>query len=73
MSNYLKVENHSDLVRDVNTGAILSKDSSSYQSYINNRNRAISEQQRIANLESEISDIKTLLHTLIGKLDGSKF
>jgi len=71
MSEYLKVENHSDLVRDTNTGAILSNDSSSYQLYINNRNRAISEKQRIENLESELSDIKCLLHTLIGKLDGS--
>jgi len=72
MPEYLKVENHSDLVRDVNTGAILSQDSSSYQLYINNRNRAISEKQRIENLESELSDIKTLLNTLIGKLDVSK-
>lgn len=72
MPEYLKVENHSDLVRDTNTGAILSKDSSSYQLYINNRNRAISEKQRIENLESELSDIKTLLNTLIGKLDVSK-
>lgn len=72
MPDYLKVENHSDLVRDTNTGAILSNDSSSYQLYINNRNRAISEKQRIENLESELSDIKCLLHTLIGKLDVSK-
>lgn len=72
MTEYLKVENHSDLVRDTNTGAILSNDSSSYQLYINNRNRAISEKQRIENLESELSDIKCLLHTLIGKLDVSK-
>lgn len=71
MPEYLKVENHSDLVRDTNTGAILSNDISSYQLYINNRNRAISEKQRIENLESELSDIKTLLNTLIGKLDGS--
>lgn len=71
MPDYLKVENHSDLVRDTNTGAILSNDSSSYQLYINNRNRAISEKQRIENLESELSDIKCLLRTLIGKLDGS--
>ena len=71
MPEYLKVENHSDLVRDTNTGAILSNDISSYQLYINNRNRAISEKQRIENLESELSDIKCLLRTLIGKLDGS--
>lgn len=71
MSNYLSVENHSDLVRDINTGAIISKDSSGYQAYINNRDRAISEQQRITNLETELSDIKSLLHILIGKLDGN--
>ena len=72
MPEYLKVENHSDLVRDVNTGAILSQDSSGYQSYINNRNRALSEQQRITNLENELSEIKSLLQVVIGKLDGSK-
>lgn len=72
MTEYLKVENHSDLVRDINTGAIISKDSSSYQTYINNRNRALSEQRRISELESELSDIKVLLKELIGKIDVGK-
>ena len=65
---YKKVEGHSDLVRDMQSGAIINNDTTAYQSYIALKEQKLREKQRIDNLEQEIGEIKSLLKDLINKL-----
>ena len=72
MSDYLKVQGHSNLVRDMNTNAIINKDKSAY----NLARRRAEEAQRqrdeirgatreINNLKCEMHEIKSMLKTLL--------
>ena len=72
MSDYLKVQGHSNLVRDMNTNAIINKDKSAY----NLAKRRAEEAQRqrdeisgatreINNLKCEMHEIKSMLKTLL--------
>ena len=72
MSDYLKVQGHSNLVRDMNTNAIKNKDKSAY----NLAKRRAEEAQRqrdeirgatreINNLKCEMHEIKSMLKTLL--------
>tara|TARA_B100001939_G_C16891151_1_gene595462 strand:- start:919 stop:1152 length:234 start_codon:yes stop_codon:yes gene_type:complete len=55
---YLKVEGKTDLVRDTDTNAIINVDKSGYQAYITNREKLLSDKERIEKLETKVSDIK---------------
>ena len=72
MSDYLKVQGHSNLVRDVNSHAIINKDKNAY----NLAKRRAEEAQRqrdeirgatreINNLKCEMHEIKSMLKTLL--------
>ena len=72
MSDYLKVQGHSNLVRDTRTHAIINKDKSAY----NLAKRRAEEAQRqrdeirgatreINNLKCEMHEIKSMLKTLL--------
>lgn len=65
---YKKVEGHSDLIRDMDSGAIINNDTTAYQNYINLRNEKIKEKEKVERLESEIYEIKMILKELINKL-----
>ena len=65
---YKKVEGHSDLVRDTQSGAIINNDTTAYQNYIALREQKLREKERIENLEQDVSELKTLLKELINKL-----
>ena len=74
--DYLKVEGHSNLIRDPNTNSIINTNMSEYQEYILRRNAKSEENQQIQNLESDVAnmkddltEIKSLLRSLV---DGSK-
>jgi hypothetical protein len=67
----MKVEGHSDLVRDENTNAILNTNSSEYDNYIRRRAKRMQGTDRIDNMEDDlkslkddINEIKTLLKAL---------
>lgn len=66
---YKKVEGHSDLVRDENSGAVINNNATAYQNYISLRDQKLKESQRIQNLESEVGEIKSLLKELLNKLE----
>lgn len=66
--NYKKVEGHADLIRDLESGAIINNDKTAYQSYIELRNQKLKEKSRIDKLESDVDEIKSLLHKLLDKL-----
>jgi len=74
MSNYLKVEGHSDLVRDTNTNAVVNKNRSAY--LMAKRRAEEAQRQRdeirgatreINNLKCEMHEIKDMLKTLLDK------
>ena len=72
MSNFIPVEGSTDLVRDPNTDQIINTNESAYQQYITRRQKRKSEKERaltveqdLANLKSELSEIKSLLKELV--------
>ena len=69
---YHGVKGHSDLLRDPNTTSIVNSNNSDYEKYIARRNakREQSQQtenieQDLANLKSEMNEIKSLLKELV--------
>ena len=74
MSSFLKVEGHSDLVRDTNTNAVVNKNRNAY--LMAKRRAADAQKQRdeirgatreINNLKCEMHEIKSMLKTLLDK------
>ena len=72
MSNYIPVEGNADLVRDPNTDKIINTNESAYQQYITRRQKRKSEKEKaltveqdLANLKSELGEIKSLLKELV--------
>ena len=72
MSDFIKVEGNDNLVRDRNTNQIINTNESEYQQYIARRKRkkiekekALSVEEDLANLKSEMSEIKSLLKELV--------
>ncbi len=53
--------------RDTETQAIVNKNNLAYQSYVQNRDKLLSDKERIDKLENEIGDIKSMIQTLIDK------
>ena len=76
----MKVEGHTNLVRDEHTNAILNANSSEYDNYIRMRARRKQGTDRIDNMEDDlkslkddINEIKTLLKALSNGLKHSYF
>ena len=72
MTNYIPVEGNSDLVRDPNTNQIINTNTTAYEQYINRRKqrklekeKALTVEQDLASLKSEMSEIKSLLKELV--------
>ena len=57
----LRVKDHDGLYKDSSTGAIINKDTSGYQQYVQNREKLLSDKERLDSIENDINDIKTLL------------
>jgi|TARA_B100001964_G_scaffold23284_1_gene23369 hypothetical protein len=69
---YIKVKDHSDLVRDPQTQSIINTNRSAYDEYISRRDanneadqKSKSMEEDLANLKGEIGEIKDLLHQLV--------
>lgn len=65
------IEGKDGFFRDSVTGAIVNRNKTDYENYINARNRLSSEKERVDNLEqkmdnlqNDLSDIKTLLQVI---------
>jgi hypothetical protein len=70
----IRVLDHDNLRRDPNSGAIIDVDTRSYNNYLSQREARIKQQERyqqledrINNIDSDLSDIKTLLTRLLEK------
>ena len=62
---YHKVKDNSDLVRDPKNGSILNTNSMDYDKYVTQRQSNKDTDQELADLKSEISEIKSLLKELV--------
>ena len=72
MKDFIPVEGNADLVRDPNTDQIINTNQSAYQQYITRRQKRKSEKEKaltveqdLANLKSELGEIKSLLKELV--------
>ena len=65
----VRVEGHPDLYRDMDTGAIINKDTSGYQQYLSNFANRKNTKKELDQLKTDVSEIKSLLKELI---NGSK-
>ena len=70
----IPVKDHRNLYRDGSSTAIVNTDSVGYQAYVANREKLLSDKQRIDNLETKVeeikgdlTDIKNLLVQLVDK------
>ncbi|MBC95280.1 hypothetical protein CL649_00190 [bacterium] len=68
----LKVEGHSDLIRDPKTNSIVNTNSLEYEKYVarrkastQNSDRVESIEQDLSNLKNEINEIKSLLKEIV--------
>ena len=71
---FAKVKDHDNLVRDMNSKAILNTDKLALQEYYQKREMAkkelsekVESKQRLDKIENEMSEIKDLLRELIGR------
>jgi hypothetical protein len=71
---FAKVKDHDNLIRDMNSKAILNTDKLALQEYQQKRELAkkelaekIESKQRLDKIENEMSEIKDLLRELIGR------
>lgn len=75
----LKVKDHPTLYRDPNSKAILVVDQTARQNYINQRTLAKKAlestdnlQAEMSNMKQELSELKEMLHILIGRSNSDK-
>jgi len=75
MTDYIKVEGHPGLVRDKSSQAIINSNKEEYKSYLYNRQRKLEELNRmeevenqIENINTELSEIKSLMTKILDKL-----
>jgi|TARA_B100000242_G_scaffold272115_1_gene224774 ATP-dependent RNA circularization protein (DNA/RNA ligase family) len=67
----LKIEGHSDVMKDTETGAVININSNEIENARKRKAIRRQEKEEIENLKNEVSDIKKMLGTIIEKLDGS--
>ena len=68
--NHLKVKDNDHLYRDVNTGAIINTDRSSFEKYKRSKLKFQNMEHELDYLNREINEIKSLLRQLVNT-DGS--
>lgn len=56
--NYLKVEGHSNLLRDPNTNSIINTNMNEYEEYMRRKNSKNEENLKIQNIEEDLTNIK---------------
>jgi|TARA_B110000977_G_C10998969_1_gene463035 hypothetical protein len=74
MGEQLKVEGHTDLVRDINSQAIINTNNVAYNAAVSRSNLAQKQRdelrdatREINNIKCEMHEIKSLLQQLVGK------
>lgn len=68
--SYIKVEGHSSLVRDIDTGAILNINKDEINAARKRKLERRQKEKEFEDLKNEVGDIKNMLTKIIEKLDG---
>ena len=68
--SYVKVEGHSSLVRDIDTGAILNINKDEINAARKRKLERRQKEKEFEDLKNEVGDIKNMLTKIIEKLDG---
>jgi len=63
----IKVEGHSNLYRDENTGAIVNCDTTGYNQYINSIAQKDLRKKELDEMKKDINEIKFLLREILNK------
>jgi hypothetical protein len=71
MMNHLKVKDNDHLYRDVNTGAIINTDRSSFEKYKRSKQKFQNMEKELDYVKSEISEIKSLLKQIVKSNDSN--
>ena len=64
----IRVDGYSHLYRDVETGAIVNCDNSSYKNYVNSLKKDKIKKQELNNMKQDIEDIKGALKEILNRL-----
>jgi hypothetical protein len=70
MKEYARVEGHSNLLRDEESSAIVNTDIEQWKLAKQRKIRFQNQANEINSLKSEVGEIKTILHDILGKLNG---
>lgn len=65
---FLKVEDDQNLVRDVNTYAILNVNFSAYENYIRGREASRQKDKEIETLKNDVAEMKKIMKMLLDKV-----
>jgi hypothetical protein len=68
MENYIKVDGHQSLRRDLSSGAIINIDDSEYLNYMKIKGNRKKDRDEIKKLKDEIYEIKDIINKLIEKM-----
>ena len=68
--NYIEVEGHKDLVRDMNTTAILNTNKNAYPQAKERSERIKKEKKEINILKEDVNEIKDMLRKLLEQNNG---
>ncbi len=64
MSDYLKVDSDSDLVRDTNNNAIINNNKTEFDKFLKLSERKYKEKKEFENLKSDVNSMKTDLEEI---------
>lgn len=70
MTEYIKVEGHSSLMRDSESSAIVSTDTNAWSLYKLRKENYKKQVEEINNIKSDMNDIKQILNQLVEKING---
>ena len=70
MSKMIPVEGHSNLYRDMNSGAIVNRDQMSYENYIATRRKNKEKEEQMDKMKNEIEELKSMLNDLASKINS---
>ncbi len=78
MSNYMQVEGHNDLVRDVNSKAIINTNMAAYEAAVKRSKSAQNQKDELRDavrdiniLKNEMKEIRTLLIKMVENTNGN--
>jgi|TARA_R100000005_G_C4994463_1_gene201444 hypothetical protein len=66
----IKVEGHTNLYRDDESGAIINTDTTAYNDYVRSIETSDSRKRELDKIKSDIDEIKSLLKELVNKNVG---